>query len=576
MRTLGRGFLVWFFVAASAVPAAPDPPPKALFTEVPSSESGLDFVHFNGMTGDLYLAEINGSGVGLLDYDGDGDLDVYLVQQAMLDLSRPVSDALIPHAHDGPVRDRLYRNDLTVDAQGRAVARFVDVTERAGLDVRGFGMGVAVADYDGDGAVDLYIANLGSNVLLRNRGDGTFEDVTDAAGADDPRWSASPLFFDFDRDGWLDLYVGNYVEFRLATHKPCYSPTGALDYCGPQAFDSEPDRLLRNLGNGTFEDVSVSSGLAARAGAGLGAVSADFNGDGWLDLYVANDQEPNFLWLNQGDGTFVEDALISGCAVNQAGMPEASMGIVVADFDENGAEDLFLTHLDRESNTLYLNDGTGFFTDASLVSGLALPSIKYTGFGVSRLDYDSDGREDLFVANGAVKRIERLMARDDPHPLHQPNQLFRSLGGGSFEEIIDFVAGGSTSRVSRGLGTGDLDQDGDADLVISNNAGPAEILRNEIGQDAGWIGLARAESGEMLAHAGGRVRVVAGTVRPRVRRFATDGSYASASDPRIQVGLGRDEGPVEVLVEHPSGLRSRHHRLPGRRYVTFVSPRAQE
>ncbi|MDY7093133.1 MAG: CRTAC1 family protein [Acidobacteriota bacterium] len=561
---------------AEAPPEATDPrpaPPSAdaddLFVDR-AAEAGLDFVHFNGMSGELYFPEMTGAGAALLDYDGDGDLDVYLVQGSPLPADLPMSELLLPPRHPAPFTDRLYRNDSTRSDSGSEL-RFTDVTAEAGELSGGYGMGAATGDFDNDGWTDLYVTNLGSNSLLRNRGDGTFEDVTAAAGADDDRWSLVGLFFDYDRDGWLDLYVGNYVDFTLAGHKTCLDAAGAPDYCGPAAYRPEPDRLLRNRGDGTFEDVTANAGPGRDPGSTLGAVAADFDRDGWLDLYLANDQMPNQLWMNRGNGSFEETGLVGGAAVNGDGQPEASMGVDAGDYDNDGDEDLFIAHLARETNTLYLNDGTGIFEDATTRTGLASPSWQNTGFGTGWFDYDLDGLLDLLVVNGEVKLIPEQVQAGEVLPLRQPDQLYRNLGEGRFEEVTEQAGAAlTTPTVGRGAAFGDLDGDGDEDVVVVDNGAPARLLENRGGDGAHWIGL-------RLLTAAGRDALGAWAEMVRSdgvvlgRRVSTAGSYASAGDPRLHFGLGSglgsgpgsgpgsglgslDENPVrEVRVRWPDG-----------------------
>ncbi|MDX1502418.1 MAG: CRTAC1 family protein [Thermoanaerobaculia bacterium] len=518
-----------------------------------AAESGVDFHHFNGATGKLYFSEMMGSGVALVDYDRDGDLDLYLVQGAPLDPDVEPADALFPPRHPLPLADRLYRNDTAPGAGGAPRLRFTDVTGPSGLASHGYGMGVATGDYDGDGWVDLYVTNAGPNVLLRNLGDGTFADVTAQTATGDRGWGVPALFVDFDDDGLLDLFVGNYVEYRIATDKECVSPTGARDYCGPLAYEGQTDRLYRNRGDGGFDDVTVRSGIASANPAGaLGVVAADLDGDGRVDLYVANDQVPNHLWLNRGDGTFAEEAVLAGTAVNEQGQPEASMGVVAGDFDDDGDADLFISHLSRETNTLYLNQGGGLFLDATRDSGLGLPSWQATGFGVGLFDLDLDGRQDLFVANGAVRRIEELAAAGDPYPLDERNQLYRNLGGGRFREITDEVGGPlDLVEVSRGVAVGDLDNDGDDDLAVTQNGGPARLLVSEPEGVPPWLGVA-AWTAAGAPWTGSQVELVLGEGPPRRRVAATGGSYASAGDPRVRFGLG-DAAPLAVRLTRPGG-----------------------
>jgi hypothetical protein len=525
-----------------------------------TTRSGLEFQHFNGMSGELYFPEMMGGGVALFDYDGDGDLDVYLVQGHMLG-GKPVAEATFPPAHPVPLTDRLYRNDLE---DGRVT--FKDVTESAGIRAEGYGMGVAAGDYDNDGHVDLYVTNFGANELWRNRGDGTFEDVTGKAGVGDPNWSVSASWLDYDRDGWLDLYVGNYVDYSFDNPKPCRSSTSARDYCSPLVYQPQVDSLFRNRGDGTFEDVSESTGIRRAYGGALGVVAADFNGDRWPDIYVANDGVANQLWINDGKGRFDNDAVMAGVAFNMDGSPEASMGVDAGDFDGDGDEDLFMTHLTRETNTLYINDGRGWFEDRTVAMGLANPSFAYTGFGTAWIDYDRDGWLDLLVVNGAVTRVEAQLMAGDPYPLKQPDQLFRNLGDGRYTEVTAQAGTAfKASLVSRGAAFGDLDQDGDPDVVIGNNAGPARVLINVLQGDAGWIGL-RLVTREGRRDAYG-ARVALEADRPLWRRVRADGSYASSNDSRVLFGLG-PKAPAELAVRviWPNGVEERFAGLATGRY----------
>ena len=544
---------------------------EELFTDR-AAPAGLDFVHFNGMSGRFTIAEVTGAGGALFDYDNDGDLDLYLVQGRMLGPESTIEQAVFPPPGPLPLRDRLFRNDLVVGADGSRTVRFADVTAMSGIDGQEYGMGAATGDFDNDGWTDLYVTNFGRNRMWRNNRDGTFSDVTERSGTGESRWSAAATFFDLDNDGWLDLFVGNYLAFSLAQNRSCIGETGLRDYCGPQTYKAEPDRLFRNRGDGTFEEVTASSGVDADYGPALGAIAADLDGNGWTDLYVANDQAPNQLWLNQGDGTFVNEALLSGSALNRDGQMEASMGVDAADFDGDGDEDLFLAHLSRESNTLYVNDGRGLFHDRSLESGLANPSWRATAFGAAWLDYDNDGRLDLFTANGAVYIQFELDRDNDPYPLHQTNQLFRGIGEGRFEEI-SAVAGAEFERseVSRGALFGDVDNDGDTDVVVNNNSGPARLLINNTGSRARWIGLRLVAGDPPRDQPGTRVAVEAdSTLSPLWRRSRTDGSFASARDPRLIVGLASETGVRRIKAHWPGGGIEVWTALGTDAYLTLV------
>lgn len=537
------------------------PPSQEVFVDR-ARELGIDFVHVNGMSGHLYMPEVMGSGVAVLDYDNDGDLDILFVQGGPLGPEAPAGTS--PGL-------RLYRNDLSA---GHGL-HFTDVTAESGLRGGGYGMGVAVGDFNNDGWPDLYITGLGFSQLWRNNGRDasghvTFTEVTSQARAGDSRWSVSAAFFDYDRDGWLDLFVGNYLKFSFATHKPCRDDSGAPDYCGPVPADAQPDLLLHNRGDGTFEDVSQKAGITAAYGPALGVVTADLNGDGYQDVYVANDETPNQLWINQKNGTFRDSALLAGAGVSGEGRPQASMGVDAGDFDGKGREDLVMSNLTGEGNALYRNDGTGMFEDVSLPAGVRTPSWKLTGFGLSWLDYDNDSWLDLLVVNGAVRKSQGQPLSKDPLPLKQEKQLFHNLGNGRFEEVGQRSgAVFSLPTIGRGAAFGDLDNDGDTDVVISNNNGPAQVLINQIGNRRPWLGL-RLLTGQPGRDALGAVVELHRPGKPVLRRRAhTDGSYASANDPRVLFGLG-DQPKVEKVVVHwPSGRTEEWTKVAAGAYTTL-------
>ncbi len=508
-------------------------------------EAGLNFQHHNDASSEYHLPEIMGAGGALFDFDGDGDLDVLLLQGRPLANGAPKQGATLgPH---------LFRNDLAPGVPGAGL-HFTDVTERSGLVPGDYGMGVAVGDYDGDGRPDLYITNYGPNRLYRNSGQGTFADVTASAGSglDDPRWSTSATFTDYDGDGDLDLFVANYVDFSVAGSKKCYDPAGVRDYCGPLQFRPVPDRLFRNNGDGTFTDVSETSGITRAAGPGLGVVGADFNGDGRCDFYVANDGMANQLWLNQGDGRFEDGALMAGAAFTMDGQAEGSMGIASGDPDNDGDLDLVVTNITGEGAAFYENLGHGQFEDRRIAAGLGAATRPYTGFGTDWFDYDNDGWLDLFVANGAVTIQEAL--RGERFRFRQKNQLLRNVGGIRFRDVSDGAGPGlQLSDVSRGAAFGDVDNDGDVDILVTTNGGPARLLLNELPPASHWLEVRLQGTADNRDGLGARVGLRMKGGRTLWRRAHTDGSYLSASDPRVHFGLADAASVDAVVVEWPRG-----------------------
>jgi len=536
-------------LAACGARSEPPAPRQDWFVDR-AKEMGLDFVHVNGMSGKLYVPEVLGPGVALFDFDNDGDLDVFLVQGGSLS-GFGIRDSGSGARGSG---SRLFRNDLTVNTNGRRTLHFTDVTTQSGIVTYGYGMGVAAGDVNNDGWVDLYLTKFdASNQLLRNNGNGTFSDVSKSSGTDERSWSVSASFVDVNRDGWLDLYVGNYIRYSLENNTPCFGTSGALDYCMPQAYQPLQDRLYMNRGDGTFADASVTSGITREYGPALGVSTADFNGDGWMDIYVANDGKENQLWLNKHDGTFENAALLAGVALPVTGKAEASMGVDAGDFDDDGDEDLFVTELTSEGSNLYVNDGTAVFDDRSSPSGLSTPSVPFTGFGTAWFDFDNDGRLDLLSVNGTVQIIETLRQAKDPLPLHQRKLLFHNLGGGRFEDVSERAGEVfKLSEVGRGAAFGDIDNDGDVDVLIGNNNGPTRLLMNQAAEGHHWIGVRLVGTGGRDMP-GARIEVVRKGMSSRWRRSRADGSYASANDPRVVVGLGESSERPDVRVTWPDG-----------------------
>src|SRR5262245_61726045 len=417
----------------SAVALANVDAPESWFTDA-TAASGLTFTHFNGMSGELYYPEIMPPGVAVFDYDNDGDLDVFVVQGRMLG-SQAIDRAWAQPRDGSSLRAHLFRNDLNAAAGTGHTLHFTDVTERSGIRASGYGMGVAAGDFNNDGCIDLYVTSLGSNQLLRNNCNGTFTDVTATSHTASPGWSVSAAFVDFDRDGWLDLFVGHYVNYSVEANVRCFGLAGGSDYCPPHVYAAQPSNLYRNNRDGSFIDVTVRAGLSTEFGPALGVATADFNGDGWMDIYVANDGQPNQLWINQRNGTFKNTALLAGAALGADGEAKSSMGVDAGDFDNDGDEDLFITELTGQGADLYVNSGGGVFDERSARAGLRQPTLPFTGFGAAWLDIDNDGWLDLVTVNGAVTQNADAAARRERLALQQRKQAFRNLGNGRFEDV---------------------------------------------------------------------------------------------------------------------------------------------
>lgn len=522
-------------VAAGSVAGAAD-----LFLDVTAAR-GVDFEHRFFPSGDKHMPENMGPGVAILDYDQDGDLDLYFVQGAPVTGKPPVG---------GAAANRLLRQE--------ADGRFVDVTAPAGVGDEGVGMGVAVGDYDGDGAPDLYVTNYGPNVLYRNRGDGTFEDVTRAAGVGGDAWSTGAAFVDLDQDGDLDLYVAAYLAYDATDNRFCgNAQTGLRAYCHPDVYGGARDSLYLNEGDGTFRDLSAVVGLMAGDEArGLGVAPLDLEGDGRLELYVANDTTANHLYA-WDSGTVREQALLAGLAVNGSGRGEASMGLAWADFDGDGAGELVATHLDEETNTLYRPLAPGVYADATEAAGLGVPSLPWVGFGVVALDVELDGDVDLLVANGHI--IDNIAAFDPSLSHRQPMQLLLNDGSGHFAEAAGLPPS-VVSIVGRGLAAGDLDRDGDQDLVMTQNGGPALVLDNA--SDAPSLSV-RVRFPRSAAW-GGRWLLEAEQTR-QTRWFERATSYLSQSAPEMVFAAPR--GAATLTRFGAEGTTRYRLRAPAARLV---------
>ena len=491
----------------------------------------LNFVHDHGGTGEKYYVETMGSGVCLFDYDNDGDLDAYFLQGASL----PGWDKEII------LENKLYRND------GR---KWIDVTEKAGVGDKNYGIGCACADYDNDGDTDLYVTNYGPDVLYHNDGDGTFTDVTLDVGIDNPHWASSAAFFDSDNDGWLDLYVTNYVEFSIENNPWCGEPVqGERAYCDPDFFEGVEDMFYHNDGQGNFSDWSGRSGINKARGKGLGVVPGDIDNDGDMDLYIANDKVMNLLFINDGLGHFTEKALFTGVGFNENGRAEAGMGVDFGDVNRDGWLDLFVTNFSGETNTLYLNEKNGFLVDATFRTGLGYPSIHLLGFGTKFVDLDLDGWLDIFVVNGHVIDNIKLFNRDYQHA--QQKQIFINRGNETFLDQTKNIGGDLLEpTVGRGAAFGDIDNDGDIDIAISNNNGKANLLLNEGKPKGHWIGF-KLEGKTCNREAIGSKLKITTDSGVQVAWVNPAASYLSSNDLRVLFGLGPDEMVTSLEVQWP-------------------------
>ncbi len=551
---------------------------KVQFTDV-APAAGITFRHTNGKTGRYYFLETVASGGGFIDYDGDGNLDVYLLNGTAIPGFEPAR----------PLSSVLYRNE--------GDGSFTDVTDQAGVgNAGGYGMGMAVADYDNDGDDDLFVTNYGENVLYRNEGDGTFRDVTGRAGLSVPRnptFSTSAAFLDYDRNGHLDLYVCVYVEFDFEANKRC-SRDGIQSYCGPDVYEGVADLLYRNNGDGTFSDVSVAAGIANPAGKGLGVVGGDYDGDGWTDIFVANDLTPDFLYRNNGDGTFTDQALLAGVAYGEDGVARAGMGVDFGDYDRNGSPDIYVTNFSLEPNSLHRNNGNGTFTETTFGAGVGNPTLLFLGFGTAFMDFDNDGWLDIFAANGHV--IDNISLFDPTITYAQTNQLFRNEGNGAFTDVSASAgAPFQVERVHRGAAFGDVDNDGDVDILVTTVNDVPLLLRNDGvgGRNAhGGYGGGNGESGgdggngaadgrgpaSLLVSTegvqgnrngiGARVTVVTAAVR-QLREVRSAYSYLAANDLRAHFGLGAHTGADSVIVDWPGGARDVVTGVEGGQWITI-------
>ncbi|MEW6073727.1 MAG: CRTAC1 family protein [Planctomycetota bacterium] len=536
--------------------AQADAVPLPAFTDA-TAEAGLAFVHSFGDRELSNIVEGTGPGCAFFDYDGDGRLDIYLLNGCWMP---EVSDN---KARDlrGKLANALYRNEGN--------GRFADVTAAAGVGDRGFGMGASTADYDGDGDLDLYVLNYGPNVLYRNEGNGTFTDVSQESGLADPSWSLAAPWFDHDGDGDLDVYVVNYLEYDAGRFRDFYKPSG---YPGPLSYNAQSGRLYRNRGDGTFEDVSEAAGVLNSSGRGMSAVVTDLDGDGRLDLYVANDASSNFYFWAKGDGTFEERALRLGLAFGEGGQGASSMGPVAGDVDGDGARDLFIP--DMGYGCLLMNRG-GMFVDSTQPSRIALACGQYTGWGAALFDYDADGWLDLFVANGNAHNL---------YP--EEDVLLKNDGTGKFVDVSErsgpYFADFESKYVGRGAACADYDDDGDLDLLVMNLAGPAKLLRNDGGtnhwlvvapwverQPAGPAGSPAATAPIRVQALGAVVSVTVGT-RTMTREVFGVAGYLSQSDWRAHFGLGRATAADVVLIRWPDGRTTRREKVPANRILIEV------
>ena len=522
------------------------------FTSV-TKEAGIHFKHHNGGRGQQYFIEPLGGGAAFLDYNNDGFQDIYFVNGTDLPpLAEGRSDGVeLP-------RNALYRNN--------GDGTFTDVTMAARVADTGYGMGCAVGDYDNDGFPDLYVTNFGANVFFRNNGDGTFTNVTKGTGTGDARWGASCAFVDYDNDGFLDLYVTNYVKYEVESDQVCMNK-GVRVYCDPRIYEGELDILYRNNGDGTFTDVTEVAGFSEATGRGLALVWGDYDDDGDMDVYIANDADRNFLYRNNGDGTFTDVSLTAGVGFGEDGDAENGMGADFGDYDNDGRLDLVVTNFQDQTNTLYHNEGDGLFSDMSYASQIGTISLSYLAWGVGFCDYDNDGYQDLFIANGHLD--ENVQAFNPTGFYEQPNLLFRNNRDGTFDEVgVNSGSGTRLEKVSRGFASSDYDNDGDLDLLVTNLKETPDLLQNRGGQNA-WLILKLIGTRSNRDAIGAKVKATTGNLT-QIREVRSGSSYLSQNDMRLHFGLGKHRQIDRLEIRWPSGLRERLEGIEANQILTLV------
>lgn len=523
-----------------------------LFELIPSSRSGLTWRHVNGRSADMYLPETTGAGCAFIDYDNDGWMDIYLVNSGRCDFFNP----------NPTLRNALYHNNRD--------GSFTEVTDKAGVACGGYGQGAAVGDYDGDGWPDLYVTQYGQSVLYRNNHDGTFTDVTQKSGLAAPGWASSAAWFDYDNDGRLDLFVCRFVDFNKSKNKFCGNKeTGDRYYCIPRVYDPMPSWLFHNNGDGTFTEVSGHSDIGKSLGKAWGVVAADINNDGWMDLWVANDTVANFLFANRGQGKFEEIGLQAGVAYSADGRPRSGMGVDAADYDQDGWMDLFVSNVDQEMYSLYHNNHDETFDDVALQTGIGMTTRLMSGWGVKFFDYDNDGNLDLFLANGHPD--DKIEERYSEVKYKEPLLLFHNTGKG-FENVSALAGPAFSTRfAARGMAIGDFDNDGAVDVLVAvNNAGPL-LLKNAAAKGNHWLGVKLAGRKSNPDGIGARITWQAGDLKRSIMKVG-GGSYLSSHDPRIVLGIGHRSKLdwVEIQWPQPAGGVQRLTDLPLDRYVTIT------